>query len=121
MQRIEPHISKYIDSSVDKAISKALKDFNKESKLNARTLLKEFNEDSKRHMSVLIEQIDERVAEVVRVAKSLPTEERVREIVHEEIKPLRSDIKLCISEIQEHRKELDRHEELITSLELDAA
>jgi hypothetical protein len=102
MPTIEPHISKYIDSS----IVKARKDFNKE---------------SNRHMSVLLEKFDNSLAAFREVALKIPTEERIKEIVHEEIRPLDIKLSLCVAEIREHRKELDGHDKRISKLELQAA
>jgi hypothetical protein len=109
MQKIEPHIKKYIDESVNIASKK----FGDE----IRDDLFEYTEESKRHMSVVLEKFDNSLSAFREVAPKIPTEERIRAIVHEEIHPLDIKLGLCIVEMQEHRKELNGHERRITKLE----
>jgi len=109
MPTIEPYISKYIDSSIDRAVKIAGKEFSKRNKA--------YLEESKRHMSSLVEQIDERVEEIQKVAASLPSEERVREIFQEEIKPFATESKIFRQEIIALRLKSDNHERRITKLE----
>jgi hypothetical protein len=71
-------------------------------------------------MSVVLEDFKNSLKAFKEVAPKIPTEERIREIIHEEIHPLDTKLNVCLAEIHEHRKELDRHEERISSLELDA-
>jgi hypothetical protein len=149
MQKIEPHISKYIDSSIDKAkkefgeeVRNALKINRKEFRDEVRSALKisskEFGDEIrgdfkgyidelKRHNSALVEHIDNHMNEFHRVVSSLPTESSVREIFREEIHPFDLKLNLCVSEIGQLNTKMDgvlaitnNHEERISSLELDA-
>ena len=104
-----------------------LSEFNENSKRHmsvvlgdSKNNLKELNENSKRHMSVVLEDFNNSLKVFKEVAPKIPTEERIKEIVREEIEPLRSDVRLCINEIGQINKKLDYHERRIQKLELVA-
>jgi hypothetical protein len=82
---------------------------------------KEFLEESKRHMDVVLEKFDNSLAAFKELVPKIPTEERIREIVHEEIQPMNIKLDLCIAEIGLHRRELDGHEKRISTLEWEVA
>jgi chromosome segregation ATPase len=102
---IEPHIVEYIDSSV----KKARKEFGDE----IRADLREYKEESKRHMSAVLEKFDESLKAFKELIPSIPTEERIREIVHEEIKPLDTKINFCVTEVGRINKKLDEHGKIL--------
>ena len=134
MPKIEPHISKYIDSSIDKAkkgfsneVKVSIKSASKAFGDEIRQDLKEFTDDFKRHNAALLERVDNHMGEFHRVVSSLPTESSVREIFREEIHPFDLKLNLCVSEIGQLNTKMDgvlaitnNHEERISSLELEA-
>jgi len=73
---IEPKISKYIDTAIErerKIFSDDMRKYNKE-----------LIEESKRHMGVLKEAFQDEVKIVSEVTQERPTRDEVREIFHEE-------------------------------------
>jgi DNA-directed RNA polymerase len=120
MPTIEPHIKNYIDTTVV-SLEQHLGDrFDKRVDKAIEKTKKEFSAEMKRHTSALVEGVNNKAKEIEIVAKKLPSEERIRDIFREEINPLDIKLNICLSEIMEHRKELDRHEDRIESLELEA-
>src|ERR1035437_6975518 len=117
MPKIEPHIKNYIDITVKESVNIASKKFGDE----IRDDLREYAEEYKRHTSDLVGHLEEHIEEIERVAKSLPTKERVREIFREEIQPFDMKLGLCVSEIGQVNKKLDYHERRIHKLELTTA
>ncbi|MDE2188495.1 MAG: hypothetical protein KGJ35_02075 [Patescibacteria group bacterium] len=113
MSNIEPHIQKYINRSVDVAEKR----FDKKAAVYVRQAVKEANRESKRHMEALIEHVDQHMGEFYRVVSSLPTEERVREIFHEQIKPFDIKLNLCISEIGKLNGRVDKLETKVDNLD----
>ncbi len=88
---IDPNISDYIDI----AISRERKLFN----LDLDRIKEEFRYETDRHMTALQQGFRDDIKLLVELTGSKPDEGRVREIVREEIEPLKSDISLIKAEI----------------------
>jgi hypothetical protein len=109
MSKIEPQIKSYIDESI-KVASKAFGD-------EIRGDISQYSKESKQHMTDLVGHLDDRIKEIERVASSLPSEWRVREIVQEEIKPTNDYMRIALTEIRDLRIDVNGHEKRITKLE----
>ena len=114
METTHQAITKYIDDAVEKATDKAAekaaeKAANKAAKKvesRFRVIFKEYQSEMKQHMTDLKTFFSVELAKVAEIADFRPMEGRVREIVHEETKDMRSDIAVIKREVAEINQKL---------------
>lgn len=76
-----------------------------------------FSKQSNQHMTDLKTFFSVELGKVLEAVNDRPTRADVREIVQEEIKPLKVEVHLIKKEVSEINKKLDKHDVRLTRLE----
>ncbi len=96
-------ITKYIDEAVNKAVSKSVDKASEEAATKAvgkmKVFMQQLNTENKQHMTDLKTFFSLELGKVAEITQARPTEERVREIVQEEMAPLTLDINIIKKEV----------------------
>jgi hypothetical protein len=112
MPKIEPHISKYIDSSIDKAITKAKKGFGDEFRSALKINKKEFGDDVRSALKVSKNEFGNEVRSALKIVKSEFSDEvriAIKTASKEFGDEIRGDFKGYTDELKRHNSALVEH------------
>ncbi len=118
----------YIDQAMERnriqfrnEIEPFFQDLQKQNQEHLERILAESRKESEHVIGALKEAFKDDVAKIIEIASSRPDRDEVREIVREEVRPIRQEMSIFREEIMALRKDVNRHEKDFKRLKLKAA